>query len=118
MTPRERAIVETYTGFCMATGEQRNEVYKYMNEIMARPVYTHELALKEVQEELKAKSKGDFINLCRMPQTQADKIRSMSDEELAEILFGSCFDEMGKEGCEGGNCKVCVLEWLKSEAKE
>lgn len=123
MTPRERAIVETYTGFCMATGEQRNEVYKYMNEIMGRPVYTHELALKEVQEELKAKSKEDFINLCRMPQTQADKIRAMSDEELAEFFFGR-FAKWNEE-CDNDKLadfiftrKERFLQWLKSEVKE
>lgn len=42
----------------------------------------------------------------------------MDDEELAKILFGSCYEEMGKECFEGGNCKQCILEWLKSEVKE
>ena len=114
MTPRERAIVETYTGICMATGEQRDEVYKYMSEIMGRPVYTHELALNEVQEELKAKSKEDFINLCRKPQSTADRIRSMSDEELARDLI-----DIIMEVCEDGvPCEEYFLQWLKSEAKE
>ena len=65
MTLRERVIVETYTGVCMVTGEDRNEVYKYMEELMGRPVYTHELASKEVQEKLKEKSRADFMALCR-----------------------------------------------------
>lgn len=65
MTLKERVIVEVYTGVCMVTGKERNEVYKYMESILGRPVYTHELAKKEVQEELKAKSKDDFIALCR-----------------------------------------------------
>lgn len=65
MTLKERVIVETYTGYCMTSGEERNEVYKYMHEIMGRPVYTHELASKKIQQELHEKSKADFVNLCR-----------------------------------------------------
>lgn len=65
MTLRERVIVETYTGACMVTGEEREEIHKYWVELMGRPIYTHELASKEVQEELKEKSKPDFVTLCR-----------------------------------------------------
>lgn len=65
MTLKERIIVEVYTGVCMTSGSERDEVYKYMALIMGRPVFTHELASKEIQEELKARSKDDFIALCR-----------------------------------------------------
>jgi len=65
MTLRERVIVETYTGVVMTAGEERNEVYKYMAELMGRPVFTHELADRNIQEELKALSKSDFISLCK-----------------------------------------------------
>lgn len=65
MTLKERVIVETYTGICMTSGDERWEVYKYMAEIMGRSVYTHELADKEVQKQLKEKSRVDFLALCR-----------------------------------------------------
>ena len=65
MTLRERVIVEVYTGYCMTSANERDEVYKYMNQIMNRPVYTHELADKKIQEELRKRSKEDFIYLCR-----------------------------------------------------
>ena len=60
------------------------------------------------------------------PQTNADRIRSMSDEELADLIsdpvtysfncgmcpanpqFGSCVHK----------CKPHILAWLKSEVKE
>ena len=57
----------------------------------------------------------------RPKQTNADRIRHMSDEELAEILFGSCLENMGREQCNNFHdkgCKRCVVEWLKSEVKE
>ena len=65
MTLHERVIVETYTGICMTSGDERWEVYKYMAEIMGRSVYTHELADKKVQEQLKEKRRADFLALCR-----------------------------------------------------
>ena len=53
------------------------------------------------------------------PMTNADRIRSMSDEKLAEIiacpkgLFDrmDCFDD-------NRDCKHCILEWLKQSAEE
>lgn len=59
------------------------------------------------------------------PQTNADRIRSMTDEELAEVLFGSCIERMGVEECSHPvedlkgipACKSCVLDWLKAESE-
>ena len=50
-----------------------------------------------------------------VPQTNADRIRSMTDEELAEVLFGCCIEHMGVEECSHPEeaCKSCVLDWLK-----
>lgn len=64
MTLKERVIVEVYTGYVMTSPEEKDEVYKYMAEIMDRPVFTHELADKEIQERLKEKAKPDFTGLC------------------------------------------------------
>ena len=62
-------------------------------------------------------------------QTNADRIRNMSDEELASVLFSGCIDSMNLEKCpcvsesELDNdkirkmCKKCTLEWLQSEAE-
>ena len=58
---------------------------------------------------------------CKKPQTNAERIRNMADAELAEILFGSCLENMGREQCNNFHkkgCKHCVVEWLKSEVKE
>lgn len=65
MTLEERVIVETYTGYCMTSGDERDSVYKYMEKLLGRPVYTHELAQESVSKMLQEKSKEDFINLCR-----------------------------------------------------
>ena len=62
------------------------------------------------------------IGAFKKKQTNADRIRAMSDEELAECLNG-----MNACPIEGGlclhqfddvQCNQCILDWLKSEAKE
>lgn len=54
------------------------------------------------------------------PHTNADRIRSMTDEELAEVLFGCCIEHMGVEECSHPEeaCKSCVLDWLRAESEE
>lgn len=66
---------------------------------------------------------------CDSRQTNADRIRNMSDEELASVLFSGCIDSMDLEECPFASeseldnykirkiCKKCVLEWLRSEAE-
>ena len=57
--------------------------------------------------------------------TNADRIRNMTDEELAETIpcphmvnwkkgnYDTCVHPNGKDGC-----KKCILEWLQSEAEQ
>lgn len=59
------------------------------------------------------------------PQTNADRIRAMSDEELAkwiDWLFGRCewcdTDKMAADECNDVECTHCILEWLKQPAEE
>ncbi len=63
MTKRECAIVMAFTGTCMLTEDNLRYYYQYLEEIMDRPVYTHEwLAL---ESEIKERSREDFISLCK-----------------------------------------------------
>ena len=64
--------------------------------------------------------RDECFEIMTSPQTNADRIRSMTDEELAEVLFGSCIEHMGVEECSHPEeaCKSCVLDWLKAESEE
>lgn len=64
MTDHERAIVMAHTGICMLTGDKFSIFHKYIEDIMGRPVWTHELADKKVWEEIEEKSRKDFLDLC------------------------------------------------------
>lgn len=61
MTKREKQVVSAYTGFLMC---ELDELYEYIEEIVGRPVWTHELADKAVQDKIKEKSKEEFLKIC------------------------------------------------------
>ena len=61
---------------------------------------------------------------CDSRQTNADRIRNMSDEELTEFITGlskHCLASIGKCDCSAyktcDNCNVEVKKWLQSEAE-
>ncbi len=62
MTDREKAIVMAHTGICMLTGDKFRIFHKYVEDILGRPIMTHEFA--PLADEIKEKSKADFIALC------------------------------------------------------
>lgn len=64
------------------------------------------------------------ITSYKFTTTNADRIRKMSDEELAELLFNksrcdNCFANCNdKDNCPSlGSCYSRHLEWLQSEAE-
>lgn len=64
MTDREKAIVMAHTGVCMLTGDKFKIFHKYVEDIMGRPILTHEMGIGSIADEIKEKSKADFIALC------------------------------------------------------
>lgn len=75
--------------------------------------------------------RGDIVG-CRYcgihtKQTNADRIRSMSDEELAEWFLRDPFigsfafcppGTKDGEDCPTSPCELCWLEWLREEVEE
>lgn len=60
----------------------------------------------------------------RYSRTNADRIRSFSDEELADIILcpydteGNPIEIMLQKLVSPDNCKKCMIEWLQSEEEE
>lgn len=71
MTDREKAIIMAHTGVYTLAGDDFSIYHKYIEEIMERPVYTHELADKRVTDQIAEKSKGDFISICRKKEAES-----------------------------------------------
>ena len=64
-----------------------------------------------------------FIDIGEKPKTNADRIRALSDEELAKFMNerNACLRthlRTAAECEEYHNCKDCWLDWLKQEAIE
>lgn len=62
MTYKEAVIISAYTGFLMCDFD---DMHKYIEEKLGRPVWTHELGYKEIQEEIRQKCKSEFLELCK-----------------------------------------------------
>lgn len=88
MTDREKAIVMAYTGICMLTGDKSQIFHKYVEDIMGRPIWTHEMG--SLADEIKEKSKADFIALC------ADESSSEKTEQI-------------KKYCDNCKWKCCLV---------
>lgn len=65
MTDREKAIVSAFTGIAMLAGGKFSIFHEYIEEKLGRPVWTHELADKDVWAKIKEASMEDFIALCK-----------------------------------------------------
>ena len=63
MTKREAVVIETFTGICMLTGDDRKYAYEYAEKFLGFPNFTHEFP--KYENKLKELSKPDFIEICR-----------------------------------------------------
>ena len=121
ITPIEKAI----------SALQENDKLKAENEQYKSALTTWNNANNEMlkfNQELKDKNeqlKAELEQSVRLPFTNADKIRFMSDEELAEFLSENtncdccniqCIDKLNCPSM--SSCLFRFREWLKSEVSE
>ena len=65
MTKNEAAVIMAYTGQVMLVGDDLDIFHRYIERILNRPVFTHELGSESVLDEIKEKSKNDFLDICK-----------------------------------------------------
>ena len=63
---------------------------------------------------------GEDMCRCREPMTNAQRIRAMSDEEMAEFISSipMCVGKDEDLNCGRDVCKECFLKWLQQPAEE
>ncbi len=61
MTKREGAVLSAYTGVLLC--EEFDDVHQYIEELMGRPVYTHELP--SLEKEIKRRATKEFKEIIR-----------------------------------------------------
>lgn len=61
----------------------------------------------------------EYFEIVEAPKTNADRIRAMSDEELAYLIRRGVCELIGatQDHCETNTCANCVLGWLKQPAE-
>lgn len=60
MTLHEKIVLSAYTGILMC---DISEVHKYIEKLLGRPVWTHELVSEALWAEIKEKAKSDFLKI-------------------------------------------------------
>lgn len=60
MTKQEAAIVSAYTGYLIGSF---SDMHAYIEKIMRRPVFTHEMGDPDTRGAIRAASFGDFTNI-------------------------------------------------------
>lgn len=61
MTTEEKIIVSAYTGVLVC---DFSDLHGYIEKLLDRPVWTHEMASEEFFANIKEKAKPDFLKLC------------------------------------------------------
>ena len=62
MNKREAAVISAYTGILCC---KFSTVHEYAEEVLGRPVYTHEFAFNDFTVKLKEAAKWEFITICQ-----------------------------------------------------
>jgi len=62
MTKKEAAIISAYTGILLG---EFSDMHEYIEQILGRPVWTHQLANEDISNEIKNKSRDDFMALSK-----------------------------------------------------
>ena len=61
----------------------------------------------------------EYFEIVEAPKTNADRIRAMTDEELAYLIRCGVCELIGatQDHCETNTCVDCVLGWLQQPAE-
>lgn len=65
--------------------------------------------------------RDECFEIMTSPQTNADRIRSMTDEELAANMMCPNENGLAEIDCDKNdncNCYECLLKWLRAESEE
>ena len=62
MTKKEAAIISAYTEILLG---EFSDMHEYIEQILDRPVFTHQLANEDIWNEIKNKSRDDFMAISK-----------------------------------------------------
>ena len=131
MEDLQRIVADTLAGVCVMADKHsidRDSMLKYFADMLT--AFTEVASIQNYETnhtcncQHNSNSRGDEpCCRCDSRQTNADRIRNMSDEELAEFLAYNayceeCYVKKDDYCCyPNGACKQKHLEWLQSETE-
>lgn len=62
MTKHEKLVVSAYTGYLMTSFA---EFHEYVEKVLARPIFTHELGEEILTHKLQDAVREDFYKICK-----------------------------------------------------
>ena len=88
-------------------------------DAMVRDLTARTRQVRQLQGEISALRQQEPVTNRNEPLTNAQKIRSMTDEELAEFLADAAADYCHVGLCKDGEtCRICCLRWLQQPSGE
>lgn len=60
LTPEQAAIISAYTGYLIGNFA---EMHEYVEKVMGRPVWTHEMGSQVIADQIREASRADFLAL-------------------------------------------------------
>ena len=66
MTKQEAILISAYTGYLLT--KEWNDVHKFIQETLGRPIYTHELGNPKITDEIRKKLKPQIIEMIKGEQ--------------------------------------------------
>ena len=60
LTREQAAVVSAYTGYLVGSF---SDMHEYIEKIMGRPVFTHEMGSQEMMDQIREAAKPDFLAL-------------------------------------------------------
>lgn len=117
MTKEEKLIVSAYTGFLMCDWD---ELHKFIEDTLGRPVWTHELADDKVTEEIRLRLKPRFLAICAAQEESrqphwipvAEKLPETNDFTLILTRNGHAGVCYFVNGWWGGYSEDHVTHWM------
>jgi Mg2+ and Co2+ transporter CorA len=98
MTDREKAIIMAHTGVVMLRGDKFRIFHNYVENILDKPIWTHELA--QLVDEIREKSRNDFIKLCEESTRECDSCDDcISRQDAIAAMYQIEQDDIDLYGC-------------------
>lgn len=89
MKKQEAILISAFTGFLLT--KDFADVHKFCEDLLGRPIWTHEFAIREIQEEIKEKCKPLILKMIENETSEETSIDK--DETERQIKIGKTMIE-------------------------